>query len=159
MPAIRGEVIHASAVALDGRGVVILGAPGAGKSSLAMVLMALGAGLVADDRLRLETRDGELFAAPLGGAATGAAGQARQGGLIEARGAGLIPVPPVGRVPVALAVDLDRTETARLPPIRHTQLLGHHVPLVLGPPGLHLASAICLILRYGRIDPERDFCE
>ena len=37
--------LHASAVALDGRGALILGASGSGKSGLALRLMALGAGI------------------------------------------------------------------------------------------------------------------
>ena len=45
--------LHASAVALDGRGALLLGASGAGKSGLALRLMALGARLVADDRVLL----------------------------------------------------------------------------------------------------------
>lgn len=162
---IRDELIHASAVSIDGRGVVIMGRAGAGKSSLALTLMALGAELVTDDLVRLLDRDGALMAGPADLAAWGggtpaladrAAARAAQGGVIEARGLGLIPVPPAGPVPVVLAVDLDQNEGERLPPSRHIRLLGYMLPLVLGPPSLHLASAIRLMARYGRIDPDHD---
>lgn len=46
-------VVHASSAALDGAAVVILGRPGAGKSTLASVLCASGWGLLADDALAL----------------------------------------------------------------------------------------------------------
>ncbi|MFZ9950137.1 MAG: HPr kinase/phosphorylase, partial [Gemmobacter sp.] len=42
-------LLHASCVAFAGRGVLILGPSGSGKSGLALGLIALGAGLVADD--------------------------------------------------------------------------------------------------------------
>ena len=45
--------IHASCVALAGKGVLILGDSGAGKSDLALRLMDDGARLVADDRTEL----------------------------------------------------------------------------------------------------------
>ena len=56
------QLLHASTVAFRGRGVVILGASGSGKSALALELMALGAGLVADDRTLVEVQDGALVA-------------------------------------------------------------------------------------------------
>lgn len=174
---IRDDLIHASAVSIDGRGVVIMGRAGTGKSSLALTLMALGAGLVADDLVRLRDRDGVLMAGPADLAAWGegpdgasvpsapmadpsltdsAAGRAACGAMIEARGVGLIPAPSSGPVPVVLAVDLDRNEGERLPPGRQIRLLGYPVALVLGPPSLHLASAVWLMAHHGRIDPDHD---
>jgi hypothetical protein len=47
-------VLHASAVEVDGRALAIVGAPGAGKSTLAALLCAAGARLVADDALRVD---------------------------------------------------------------------------------------------------------
>ena len=41
--------MHATTVALRGRGLLILGPSGSGKSTLALQLMAVGARLVADD--------------------------------------------------------------------------------------------------------------
>lgn len=43
------EPLHASAVEVDGRAILMMGASGAGKSSVALHLSARGAGLMADD--------------------------------------------------------------------------------------------------------------
>lgn len=134
--------IHASAVAVEGRGLLILGPSGAGKSSLALALMAQGALLVADDRVLLDARDGQLIAAcppPLAG-------------RIEARGVGILSAAAAGPVPVAQVVDLGRAETMRLPPRRSITLLGIVLPLVLGPMGPHLAPALRQLLLGGRSD-------
>lgn len=134
--------IHASAVAVEGRGLLILGPSGAGKSSLALALMAQGAQLVADDRVQLDARDGQLIAAcppPLAG-------------RIEARGVGILSAAAAGPVPVAQVVDLGRAETMRLPPRRSITLLGIVLPLVLGPMGPHLAPALRQLLLAGRSD-------
>ncbi|NHF71583.1 HPr kinase/phosphorylase [Paracoccus xiamenensis] len=142
---IRTETIHASAVALEGRGVLILGPSGSGKSSLALQLIGLGGQLIGDDRIVLHRADDAIVASA----------PAALDGLIEARGIGLIRV-PCGPAPLRLVVDLGRTEPERLPPIRHTSLMDMPLPLVLGPLTAHLSPAICLLLRGGRIDPESD---
>jgi hypothetical protein len=60
---IRGlEVLHASGVVLDGRALLVAGAPGAGKSSLAAALVRAGAQLLSDDAVALELSDGGLIA-------------------------------------------------------------------------------------------------
>jgi hypothetical protein len=50
-------LIHASAVACDGRALALVGPSGAGKSTLAAVLCAAGARLVTDDALRCDAND------------------------------------------------------------------------------------------------------
>jgi hypothetical protein len=57
-------VIHASAVEIGGRAVAIAGPSGAGKSSLAALLCAEGALLLADDALRCEVRSGAAICFP-----------------------------------------------------------------------------------------------
>ncbi len=47
--AMHGEIIHASAVAIGGRAVLLTGASGSGKSELAWALCREGASLIADD--------------------------------------------------------------------------------------------------------------
>ncbi|HEY2767347.1 MAG TPA: hypothetical protein VGI76_03775 [Solirubrobacteraceae bacterium] len=60
---LRGlEVLHASGVVLDGRALLITGATGAGKSSLAAALARAGGSLLSDDAVALELRDGALVA-------------------------------------------------------------------------------------------------
>ena len=81
--------IHASCVAIGGKGVLILGDSGAGKSDLALRLIDDGAKLVADDRTELYAARGTLCArAPKSIA-----------GLIEVRGLGIIalPLPQIDR--------------------------------------------------------------
>ena len=58
------EVLHASAVTVDGRAVGFLGHSGAGKTSVAFAMCRLGAGFLADDVLAVERRDGRLVAHP-----------------------------------------------------------------------------------------------
>lgn len=41
--------VQGTAIAIDGRGVLLTGAPGCGKSDLALRLIGRGAGLIADD--------------------------------------------------------------------------------------------------------------
>jgi len=133
--------IHATAVALDpGRGVLILGPSGAGKSALALRLMALGATLVADDRVELRLGDGGLIASA----------PAVLHGLIEARGAGILRATALASARIALVVDLGAPETERLPPMRHREILGVPLPLVLRLQDGHLEAAILQWLRGGR---------
>ena len=137
---IPAETRHASCVALAGRAALITGAHGAGKSRLALELIALGAELVADDLVALRREgDAVLAAAPPGAP-----------GLIEARGVGLLPAPTAPETPLSLLVDLDRAETERLPPRRVALLLGARIPLILAPAS---AAAVALWLRRG---PPRD---
>jgi hypothetical protein len=54
------EVLHASAVAIEGGAVALSGHSGSGKTSLALELCRRGAGFLADDVLALERVDGGL---------------------------------------------------------------------------------------------------
>ncbi len=135
-----GEVLHASTVALDGQGLLILGPSGSGKSSLALQLMALGAQLVADDRTHVWREGGRLMAA---------SPPAIQG-MIEARGVGLLGAEAHGPVPLALAVDMGQAETERLPPRREIRLLNLPLPLLHNPTTAAFAAALVQYLRGGR---------
>ncbi|MFL4469945.1 HPr kinase/phosphorylase [Tateyamaria armeniaca] len=55
--------LHATSVAFEGKGVLITGASGRGKSSLALQLMALGCTLVSDDQTELIRKDNAIWAA------------------------------------------------------------------------------------------------
>ncbi len=108
--------LHATAVALDGRAVLLIGPPGSGKSDLALRLVAAGWRLVADDRVVL-TRDGDRLIA---------AAPARLAGLIEVRGVGIVPE-ATHPAEVALVLDLGRRPD-RLPAPDWIGLLGLSVP-------------------------------
>jgi hypothetical protein len=108
---LRGlEVLHASAVALDGRAIAFLGPSGAGKTTLAMHLLARGARLVTDDVLAVTAAGGSVTAHRGGAVAridAGAvramsAGERAALGRVEARGAKWHVRPPRGPRAVAL---------------------------------------------------------
>ncbi|MCB1884603.1 MAG: HPr kinase/phosphatase C-terminal domain-containing protein [Geminicoccaceae bacterium] len=79
---------HATLVRWQGRGLLIEGPSGSGKSDLALRLVADGGALVADDVVRLWRRDRALVGGPVG-----------EAGLIEVRGYGVYRLP----APAALA--------------------------------------------------------
>ncbi|MDG1169423.1 MAG: HPr kinase/phosphatase C-terminal domain-containing protein [Sulfitobacter sp.] len=131
------QIIHATCVSLHGHGVLIIGASGSGKSSLALQLMAMGAGLVADDRTCLQ-RQGAGIVADVPETIKG---------LIEARGIGVLKAQPTGPVPVAVVIDLDQTETQRLPDPHAHRLLGVALPCLYNIPAPHFAAAILQYLK------------
>lgn len=112
-------LVHATAVAIGGRAVLLRGAPGAGKSDLALRLIAAGGMLVADDQVEL-TRCGDLLLASPPPAIAG---------LIEVRGVGIRHVPFARDVPVALVVDLV-TEVERMPEPSTAGIEGVAIPLL-----------------------------
>lgn len=90
--------LQATVVALGGRGLLIEGEPGTGKSSLALALIDRGARLIGDDGVDLVADAGRVIASPV----------PRTRGLIEVRNVGLLTLPAGDRVAVALALLLDR---------------------------------------------------
>lgn len=58
------EVLHASAVAIDGRAFAFSGVPGAGKSTLALNLCIAGAALLCDDVIALRAQRESVIAEP-----------------------------------------------------------------------------------------------
>jgi HPr kinase/phosphorylase len=121
--------IHASAVLVDDRAVLIRGPSGAGKSRLAFDLILAGrsgqipkAVLVGDDRVFLDTRAGQMVVRP-----------ARElEGLIEIRGLGIRDFDFVSEAIVGLIVDLDAVDAERLPSPEalHTRIFGIKIPRI-----------------------------
>ena len=85
--------LHASCVAIRGRGVLLTGPSGAGKSDLALRLIDRGAVLVGDDGVVIEARDGRLHARP----------GPNIEGQMEVRGLGILAL-PWEEAPLALAI-------------------------------------------------------
>ena len=108
--------IHASCVAVNGRGVLLLGASGAGKSDIALMLIDGGAQLVADDRTILFLKRGQLHARAPDSIK----------GLLEIRGVGIVQQPSrAARVRLAVRLGAEGT---RLPKPRFYRQLGCDVP-------------------------------
>ncbi|WP_295311542.1 HPr kinase/phosphatase C-terminal domain-containing protein [Roseobacter sp.] len=137
-------ILHASAVAVDGAGILITGVSGAGKSELALQLLSLGARLIADDRTVVHVRASGLRAA---------CPEAIRG-MIEARGVGILNAEPAGEVPVRLVVDLDQTETRRLPERHDAEIAGHKVRCFHKSASRAFPAAIMQYLRSGLREPE-----
>jgi HPr kinase/phosphorylase len=136
--------LHASAVAIRGRGVLILGPSGTGKSGLALALIGRGAALVADDRVTL-TRAGDALLARAPAALVG---------LIEARGVGILRLPAVLDVPLALAVDLGRSPAARMPHRATITHLGVGIELISGREVPNIDVVVTIYLHTGRAFPD-----
>ena len=139
---IRFEQIHGTTVEVEGRGLLLLGPSGSGKSSLALQLMATGGRLVSDDRTDLRRDQNNVVASA----------PASLNGRIEARGVGILNADPAGPVRLVLVADLGKSEDMRLPPDRYHELLGVRLPLALGPYRPHLYAALRQYLIAGRAD-------
>lgn len=138
--------LHASAVVVGEKGCLIVGESGSGKSTLCIELIALGATLIADDRVDLGVVGDALMLS----------GPSALRGQIEARGVGIIGVPCAEQpVPCALIVDLAQ-KAERLPRPRRRDLLGISCPVIFGKDRDGLASIVHVLLHQGRLlDPER----
>ncbi|WP_138471691.1 HPr kinase/phosphorylase [Poseidonocella sp. HB161398] len=126
------ETRHASAVAIDGRAVLILGPSGSGKSALALALMGYGAELIADDVTLLWREDARVMA--------GAPPTLPR--AIECRGIGLIRAALARPAPVALMVNLNVTETQRLPEPAQADLLGTALPVLHRVDAAHFPAGV-----------------
>lgn len=129
--------LHGSVVALEGRGLLIVGASGAGKSALALRLMALGATLVADDRVVVARRGDALVASA----------PPELSGLIEARGVGLLRARALEAAALELAVDLDRSDAARMPHLREITYFGIDIRLIFAKGLPNLEAILVQMLR------------
>jgi HPr kinase/phosphorylase len=143
-----GATIHASAVLVGDRGILIRGPSGSGKSRLALSLLQAApfARLVGDDRILLEAVHGRLLMRPA---------PVLQG-LIEIRGLG---VRSVLFEPVAVAhlvVDLAAGDTERLPEPAAVSTTIEEIALarLAVAPGADALNAVLGFLRYGEASAE-----
>jgi serine kinase of HPr protein (carbohydrate metabolism regulator) len=123
--AFRG--IQATTIAVGSGGILIRGASGSGKSSLAVALIERVrsrhfARLVADDVTRIEARGGRVIARTVPATS----------GLVERRGLGIVPCAATPAVVVRLVVDCAGAAPERLPEpeMLITTLLGIVLPRI-----------------------------
>jgi HPr kinase/phosphorylase len=148
--------IHASAVLVGARAVLIRGPAGSGKSRLVLNLIQAAAGrgvfarLVADDRVHVEAAHGRLIARP----------PAALAGLLEVRGLGIQQLNHEPMAVVSWVVDLDVAAAPRLPDAAaaHADIAGISIRRLAVPPGcdpvpLVLAAVTGPLLLYQGGDP------
>jgi len=139
--------IHASAVLIGAKAVLIRGASGSGKSQLAWALIQAAqnapagtlpfARLVGDDRVHVEASGGSLLVRPAPALA----------GLIEIRGLGIRRLPHEAVAVIGLVVDLAATDAARFPAeeTAATAISGVGLPRLAVAPG---QDALALVLAW-----------
>jgi serine kinase of HPr protein (carbohydrate metabolism regulator) len=155
-----GASIHASAVLVGDRAVLIRGPSGSGKSRLAFDLILAGrAGLIArarlvgDDRVHLSRHQGELRVRPAPALA----------GLIEIRGLGIRRCDFAPEACLGLVVDMDAADAERLPPpealeIEISGIKIPRIPVQQGFSGLHLViAALTMTTNSSSADCSKEF--
>lgn len=133
----QAATIHASAVLVGAKAVLIRGPSGSGKSHLAWQLLQSAlpfARLVGDDRVHVAASGGRLVVRPAAALA----------GLIEIRGLGLRRVDHEPVAVVGLIADLAAVDAERLPEAASTtEIAGVRLPrLAIGPD----ADALAVVL-------------
>jgi HPr kinase/phosphorylase len=131
--------VHATAVLVGARALLIRGPSGAGKSRLALALIeAAGAAtgrfarLVGDDRVFLESAGGRLLVRPAQPLA----------GLIELRGTGILRLDYEPCAVVGLVVDLAAPDAVRLPDDQTVEIEGITLPRLAVAAGMAALPAV-----------------
>jgi HPr kinase/phosphorylase len=135
--------VHASAVLVGARAVLIRGPSGAGKSRLAFDLIEAGRSgrfvftrLVGDDRVHLESAGGRLLVRPADTLC----------GLIEIRGAGIFRRDHEPCAVVGLVVDLAAADAERLPESPQVTLETVKLPRLAVPAGVSALPGVLALL-------------
>ncbi len=128
------QTIHASAVLVGARAVLVRGPSGSGKSSFVLVLLQAArsgalpfARLIADDRAIVSAANGRLIVRP----------PEALKGLIEARGLGILRYPYEPAAVAGCVVDLGVPDLERMPPRagRETAIAGVRLARLAVAPG------------------------
>ena len=135
----NSKIMHATSVDIDGKGVVILGKSGTGKSNLAVKLISMGAKLISDDQTKFKLKENTIIVSK----------PETTPNLIEARGIGLIKVPFVVSAKLFCFVKITNLELKRLPDAKKKSCFGKKIKMMEFNPFYNNESALFLSLRYG----------
>ena len=116
----NSKIIHASSVDINGKGVVILGNSGAGKSNLAIKLISMGAKLISDDQTHFKLKENKIIISK----------PKTTPNFIEARGIGLIKVPFVVSAKLFCFVKITNLELNRLPNAKKKYCFGKKIKMM-----------------------------
>jgi HPr kinase/phosphorylase len=150
MPQAGAMTVHASAVLVGARAVLIRGPSGAGKSRLALELIEAArtgalrfARLVGDDRVYLEAAGGRLLVRPAKELA----------GLIELRGVGILRRDYEACAVLGLLVDLAAADAERLPKTSEIAIAGIRIArLAVAPGDAALPRVLAIVTSSGVIN-------
>ncbi|ACB96311.1 HPr kinase [Beijerinckia indica] len=130
----EASFVHATALVIGETGLLIRGVSGAGKSALALALLALAeerfyfARLIGDDRIHVETYGNRVILRP----------HVAIAGQIERRGRGILTLPFLDAAVARCVVSIEDHALSRLPDRleEETILAGIPLPLLRLEPGL-----------------------
>lgn len=117
MVAEQSTLSGVTAIAIEGRAMLLEGAPGTGKSSLALALIERGATLIGDDGVTLENDGQHVIASPPPNIA----------GKFEIRNVGIVDLPTTS-APVALVLRLEDAPARYRENVQSVQILGQAIP-------------------------------
>ncbi|NSX54496.1 HPr kinase/phosphorylase [Parasulfitobacter algicola] len=127
-------------VAFNQYALTIIGVSGSGKSSLALQMMSLGCRLVSDDYTVLKKSGDALIASA----------PSSIKGKIEVHGIGILAAKTIDEAKVIGIIDLDLTETQRLPLLCYKTIDGIAIRLFHKIEGCHFPAALLQYIKsYG----------
>ncbi len=137
--------IHASCVDYENKGILLLGVSGSGKSGLCLeLILNYNAALVADDRVEVEPKAGEIYASS----------PENIKGLLEVRNVGILHLPSKEKSRINVVVKLEPASVLleRLPEPETYSLENVNIPLLhFNENDSAIAAKIIAFLNFPRI--------